>query len=215
MKKTVLLLSFIYSGVLLAQYTAKDFFTKEEMVWYGLNFSKARMIGQFDQASGAGKASGSDLKNRWIIAWNNVVVMEPNNFELKDAFNKSDIFYDFTATEKQNNTIDPEKLLSFNSYNFLDPKEAVQDIISNLSTGQKAEGMAVTFIVESFNKLNNEAIVYVTIFDIKTKAIFVSERIVGRPSGIGLRNYWAGAIRDIIEQIDGRYYRRWKNSLKN
>ena len=70
------------------------------------------MIGQFDQAMGAGAASGTDLKNKWIPAWNSIILTEPKNFKIKEAFHKDDVFYDVVATEKLNANINSEELMS-------------------------------------------------------------------------------------------------------
>ena len=210
MKKIILSLLLAVSFGVNYQYTAKEVFTSNTIVWYGLNFSKAKMIGQFDQAMGAGAASGADLKNKWIPAWNSIILTEPKNFKIKEAFHKDDVFYDVVATEKLNANINSEELMTFNSYKFDDAQKTVKDIIAKLKGGEKTEGIGVTFIVESFNKSLDEAVFYVTIFDIKTKNVLIMERIVGKPVGIGLRNFWAGAVKHVLKQITTDYYKIWK-----
>lgn len=210
MKKVVLILLFALSCNAFSQNTVKEVFTSNTIVWYGLNFSKAKMIGQFDQAMGAGMASGSDLKNKWIPSWNSIILTEPKNFKIKEAFHKDDVFYDITANEKLNANINAEELMTFNSYKFDDSQKTVKDIVAKLRGGEKTEGIGVTFIVESFNKSLDEAVFYVTIFDIKTKNILVVERMVGKPVGIGLRNFWAGAVKHVLKQITADYYKMWK-----
>lgn len=210
MKKIILSLLLAVSLGVFSQNTAKEVFTSNTIVWYGLNFSKAKMIGQFDQAMGAGAASGADLKNKWIPAWNSIILTEPKNFKIKEAFHKDDVFYDVVATEKLNANINSEELMTFNSYKFDDAQKTVKDIIAKLKGGEKTEGIGMTFIVESFNKSLDEAVFYVTIFDIKTKNVLIMERIVGKPVGIGLRNFWAGAVKHVLKQITTDYYKIWK-----
>ena len=77
MKKIILSLLVTASCSVFSQNTAKDFFTKNEMVWFGINFSEAKMVGQFDQGMGAAPATGSDIKNKWISGWNGIVIAEP------------------------------------------------------------------------------------------------------------------------------------------
>ena len=197
-----------------AQFTAKDVFSSKTIVWYGLNFSEAKMVGQFDQAMGAGPASGSDIKNKWIPQWNSLIMTEQKNFKIKEAFQKDEVFYDITPTEKQNQNINSDDLMSFNSYTFKDAQKTAKEIVSKLKGGEKTEGIGVTFIVESFNKSMDEAVVYVTVFDIKTKNILILERMVGKPMGIGLRNFWAGAMKHVIKQITTDYYNLWKSKTK-
>lgn len=210
MKKIILILLSAVSFSIFSQNTAKEIFSSNTIVWYGLNFTKAKMIGQFDQAMGAGEASGSDIKNKWIPAWNSIILTEPKNFKIKEAFHKDDVFYDIASNEKLNANINSEELMTFNSYKFDNAQKTVKDVVTKLK-GEKTEGIGVTFIVESFNKSLDEAVFYVTIFDIKTKNILIMERMVGKPVGIGLRNFWAGAVKHVIKQITTDYYKIWKS----
>ena len=214
MKKIILGLLLINTISSFSQFTAKDVFNSKNIVWYGLNFSEARMIGQFDQAMGAGPATSSDLKNKWIPGWNALVQTEQKNYKIKEAFQKDDVFYDVTPTDKQNYDINNNELMSFNSYVFKDAQKTATAIVSKLNGSQKTEGIGVTFIVESFNKSSDEAVIYVTVFDIKTKNILRLERMVGKPMGIGLRNFWAGAVKHIIKQITTDYYSKWRTLAK-
>ncbi|HRG00052.1 MAG TPA: hypothetical protein PKZ75_02980 [Bacteroidia bacterium] len=214
MKKIILSLLMVSTLGVFAQFTAKDVFSSKTIVWYGLNFSEAKMVGQFDQAMGAGPASGSDIKNKWIPQWNSLIMTEQKNFKIKEAFQKDEVFYDITPTEKQNQNINSDDLMSFNTYTFKDAQKTAKEIVSKLKGGEKTEGIGVTFIVESFNKSMDEAVVYVTVFDIKTKNILILERMVGKPMGIGLRNFWAGAMKHVIKQITTDYYNLWKSKAK-
>lgn len=214
MKKIILSLLMVSTLSVFAQFTAKDVFSSKTIVWYGLNFSEAKMVGQFDQAMGAGPASGSDIKNKWIPQWNSLIMTEQKNFKIKEAFQKDEVFYDITPTEKQNQNINSDDLMSFNTYTFKDAQKTAKEIVSKLKGGEKTEGIGVTFIVESFNKSMDEAVVYVTVFDIKTKNVLILERMVGKPMGIGLRNFWAGAMKHVIKQITTDYYNLWKSKSK-
>ncbi len=214
MKKIILSLLMVSTLGVFAQFTAKDVFSSKTIVWYGLNFSEAKMVGQFDQAMGAGPASGSDIKNKWIPQWNSLIMTEQKNFKIKEAFQKDEVFYDITPTEKQNQNINSDDLMSFNTYTFKDAQKTAKEIVSKLKGGEKTEGIGVTFIVESFNKSMDEAVVYVTVFDIKTKNVLILERMVGKPMGIGLRNFWAGAMKHVIKQITTDYYNLWKSKAK-
>ncbi|MDF2452634.1 MAG: hypothetical protein K0S26_2138 [Bacteroidota bacterium] len=210
MKKTFLITLIASSFAIFAQNTKQDISKANEIIWYGLNFSQAKMVGQFDQAVGAGAATASELKNEWVPAWNTLIISEPLNFKIKESLKKDKIYFDMKPTEKMNRDIKTDDFMGVNAFTFADASNTVQNIVSQLSGGDKNEGIGMVFIVESFNKTNDEASVYVTLFDIKTKSVLVTERIVGKPKGIGLRNFWAGAIKHIIKQIDDRYYDSWK-----
>lgn len=214
MKKIILSLLLASTSIGFAQFTAKDVFTSKSIVWYGLNFTEAKMVGQFDQAMGAGPASALDLKNKWMPNWNGLIQTEPKNFKIAEAFQKDEVFYDVTPTEKANYAINTDDLMSFNSFKFTDAQKTVAKVISKLGQGEKTEGIGVTFVVESFNKSTDEASIYVAVFDIKTKNVLILERIVGKPMGIGLRNFWAGAVKHVIKQITADYYSKWRTLAK-
>jgi hypothetical protein len=209
MKKVILSILIITSCSVFSQNSIKDIFTAKSIVWYGLNFSEAKMIGEFDQAMGAGMATSEDLKKKWIPSWNSLIISEPKNFKIKEAFKKDEVFFDMVPTEKQNQSINQDGLMSVNPYTFTEAQKTVNTIVSKLNGGEKTEGIGVVFIVESFNRSMDEATVYVTIFDIKTKNVLISEKITGKPAGIGLRNFWAGAIKHILKEIDKTYYKKW------
>lgn len=214
MKKIILSLLVASTSIVFAQYTAKDVFSSKSIVWYGLNFSEAKMVGQFDQAMGAGPATAADLKNKWMPNWNGLIQSEPKNFKIAEAFQKDEVFYDVTPTEKANYAIGTDDLMSFNAFKFTDAQKTVAKVISKLGHGEKTEGIGVTFVVESFNKSSDEASIYVAVFDIKTKNVLILERIVGKPMGIGLRNFWAGAVKHVIKQITTDYYSKWRTLAK-
>src|SRR5438477_13026793 len=93
-------------SVMADTYTAKDVFNRDEIVWYGLDFSKAKMIGQFDQGAGAGAASGSDLKMKYFPGWNAVILNEPKKYDLKKTFRKMSVFNDISPVEAKNRSVD-------------------------------------------------------------------------------------------------------------
>lgn len=215
MKKCLLLtIAIVYSIALsYAQYTTKDIFQKDEIVWYGLDFSKSKMVGQFDQGAGAAPVSGYDLKTKYFLGWNMLVLKEQPKYDLKRAFRKNNVFYDLTAVEKSNSTVDPDNLFTYNTYMFDKPDSVVNGIVASYSKGEKKEGIGCVFIVESFSKVSAVAFYYVTLFDIRTNKVLLTKRILAKPRGIGVRNYWAGSILYALEEIGGNEYLQWKKEL--
>jgi trans-2-enoyl-CoA reductase len=83
-------------------------------------------------------------------------------------------------------------------------------MVNNYKGDVKKEGIGLSFIVENFNKGSQMATVYVTFFDIASKKVLISEKLSGKAMGIGMRNYWAGAIKAMLKQIDLTEYKNWK-----
>ncbi len=194
-----------------AQYTAKDVVTTDKMVWYGLDFSKAKMIGQFDQGNGIAPASGNDIKLKYIPGWNAVILNEPQKYDLNKTFRKTNVFKDLSPVEKNNSKIDPDNLFTYNDYKFENSNAVIEEIIKGYEKGEKAEGIGLTFIVEYFSKPAEQASVHVVFFDIATKKVLIKEHMYAKAGGIGLRNYWIRSIYNILDQIDDHYYKMWKN----
>lgn len=194
-----------------SQKTLKEFFSSDDVTWFGLNFTDARMIGAFDQINGAGDATPASIKNKWIPSWNGLVIGEPKNFKIKEAFRKTNLSFEMDANSKLNDAINTEKLMTFNAYSLADPQKTIKNVVSKLNGTEKKEGFGVTFVVESFNKMIDEAVIYVVIFDIKTKNVLLTEKVIGKPVGIGLRNFWAGAVKSVLKQIDKGLYDSWKS----
>lgn len=176
MKKVLCMFLAGLSLSLASQNTTKNVFDAKEIVWYGLNFTEAKMVGQFDQAMGAGPATANEIKTKWMTSWNSLIVSEPQNFKLKEDFAKDNVFYDLAPVEKANQSVKADNLMMVNAFTFADAQKSIKNAVSKLNGGEKKEGIGVTFVVESFNKTNEEAVVYAVVFDIKTKAILSAKK---------------------------------------
>lgn len=197
-----------------AQYTFNDFFSLKEVTCFGLCFSEAHLIGKFDQTIGLGMADKNVLKNKYIPSWNNLVTKEPRLFKVKEAFHKENVYYDIASTDFLNQNLNPDGLINQNNIPFSNINETLKAIVNRLKSTEKKEGIGVVFIIESFDKNRNEAIIYATLFDIKSKTVLFYDRIIGEPQGTGLRNFWAGSIKEILEKIEKKKYKEWKKTAK-
>ncbi|MDQ3047688.1 MAG: hypothetical protein M3R27_09090 [Bacteroidota bacterium] len=207
MKKIFTIALFIGITNCIAQ-DVKQIFTATEIAWYGLDFTKAKFVGGFDQAAGIAAATGSDMKSKWIPAWNSLILSEPNHFDLRKVFRKDNVYNDLNPVTELNSKIDPDECMGFNPTKI--SQAEIEEMVKKYN-GDKKDGIGLSFIVENFNKGSQMADVYVTFFDIASKKVLLSEKVSGKAVGIGMRNYWAGAIKDILKQIDSSHYKNWKN----
>jgi hypothetical protein len=208
--KRIILLTWVFSlsFILFSQNSVKDIFQEGEIVWFGLDFSQAKFIGQFEQ--GSGSLSGEDIKQNLMPAWNGLIINEPQKYNIPQTFRKSSVFNDLEVVADRNSDIDESTMLSVNQ----EKREIdVAAVISDYANGEKTEGLGLVFIVEYFNKSSIEAAIIVTYFDIQTKTVLHSERMTAKPRGFGLRNYWAGAIHGVFVQINRTQYNSWKQKL--
>ena len=204
MKKIIAITALLISSMgMQAQLTAKDVFTKNEIVWYGLDFTKAHFVGQFDQGFGIMPAKGWDMRNKWIPEWNALIGREQQNFDLRKTFRKDVVLFDLGPVNELTKKMDGDLCMSFNPASI--SAADIEQMVKLYEGTEKKEGIGLVFIVENFNKAEQIADIYVTFFDIATKKVLFSEKVQGKPMGNGMRNYWAGSIKNILKSIDGNF----------
>jgi len=198
--KKLILFSILIGSSIFAQ-TNKSAIFGDDLVWYGIDYSKAKFIED---------CQPGQLKNI-MFAWNVLVVNEANKYDVAKSFRKKNVFNDLAPVMKHNKDIDETQMMSLNPYKFDNADETVASIISSYTGGEKTEGLGLVFIVESYNKPKTQAIYYLTFFDVKTKQIIYTEKFTeGPPSGFGLRNYWASTILKVMKDVEQYKYASWK-----
>jgi len=75
-----------------------------------------------------------------------------------------------------------------------------------------ADGVGLLFVMETMRKIDKkgDAAIWVTLVNMKTKKVLMTERIITKATGIGFRNYWASTIKEVIEEIDKKKYKEWR-----
>ena len=185
--------------------TLKEVFNDSEspLTYLGIDFSKARLldIGNAD-----------DIRNRLYGSINDLIVLEPKKFDLKGAFRKSNISHDFGAVNKNNGKTNLNDILSTNSADFDRFKESdIAAMVKALDLSGK-DGVGLLFVMEAMRKIDKkgDAAIWVTLVDMKTKKVLMTERIITKATGIGFRNYWASTIKEVIEEVDKKKYKEWR-----
>ncbi len=206
--KKLALLSILFLGITLKSQDASKVFSATEIVWFGMDFTKAKFVGQFDQGMGAMPATGGDMRNKWIPQWNALIQNEQQNFDFKKALSKESIYYDIATVNTLNSKINPDNLMEVNPGKI--EKSEIDGMVKKYASADKKEGVGMVFIIENFNKGAQVADVYVTFFDIASKKILICEKMSGAAKGIGMRNYWAGAVKSIIKELGSGTFKSWK-----
>ncbi len=184
----------------------KNVFTDSEspILYLGIDFSESRLIDVGDAAA---------IRDKFYGSINQVVVDEPKKFDLKSAFKKSSMERDFGAVSKHNATANLNTIISTSSADFNRFKEAdVNNIVKGLDLSGKT-GVGLLFVMEAMKKEDKKAYasVWVTLVDMKTKKVLMTERVEARGGGgFGFRNYWASTIKGLIDTIDDKKYKEWQ-----
>lgn len=206
MKKSAIAFLMFLGVALVAQDKSKVSSAKE-IVWFGLDFTKAKFVGQFDQGMGAMPATGGDMRNKWIPQWNALIQNEQQNFDIKKALGVESVYYDIASVNTLNSKLNPDGCMDVNPGKI--DKSEIEGMVKKYESADKKDGVGLAFVVENFNKGSQMADVYVTFFDIASKKVLICEKVSGAARGVGMRNYWAGAIKGIIKEM-GSNFKSWK-----
>ena len=189
--------------------TAKDVFTNSEtpIFYLGIDFTQARLI---DDAT----ADQIDIRDRQFDGINDVIVSEAKKYDLAGAFHKSYVDHDLGLVAKRNEKANAEAIKSTNTGDFHRFTENdVNTLVKGFDFGGKS-GVGLLFITEALSKSQKAAAVWVTLVDMKSKKVLMTERMVGSVNkfgGFGFRNYWASAFKNIIDDIEKKKYSEWKS----
>ena len=186
--------------------TLKEVFSNSEspLTYLGIDFSKTRLLDE---------GNPSDIRDKYYVSINDLVINEPKKYDLKGAFNKSNIDHDFSAVTKNNANANVKEILSSNEADFNRFKESdIKSIVNDLDLSGK-QGIGLLFVMEAMRKIkkNSGVAIWVTFVDMKTKKVLMTERIESEViGGIGFRNYWASAIKNLIDNIEKKKYKEWQ-----
>ena len=186
--------------------TLKDVFTNSEspIIYLGIDFSKTKLLDN---------GNADEIRNKYYVSINQLIVNEPKKYDLKGAFVKSNINYDFGAVTKNNALANLNDILSTASTDFYRFKETdITAIVKKLDLAGKT-GIGLLLVLEAMRKLGNkgDAAIWVTLIDMKTKKVLMTERMESKgKGGIGFRNYWASTIRTLLDDIKDSKYKVWQ-----
>jgi len=187
MKKLNLFLVLALAVMSLNAQSKNEALSADKLVWLGLDFTKTRFIGK------ATFTSKDDLVNNFIPAWNKLMISEAEKFDISDFFKVETVEEKINYAYKLNSEIGSESIImDMEGRDYKITEEDVKNVVKNYNV--EGDGYALLFIVESFNKIDVKATIWVTYFHIPTKQVVFTKSITNKPVGFGTRNYWAGAI---------------------
>jgi hypothetical protein len=204
-----MILSFVcvfISQLTIAQ-SAKDVFDEKiPITWLGLDFTGAKFVGDREKIG-----SEEDL-HKLMTAWNNLMLNEPEKFDVGKALHRLPLKQAVDIAIAHNEKLNLQGTMTSAETPHL-TKEDVSRIISSYDFASQ-NGIGVLFVVDSFSKLQEEGVVWITFTNMNTKEVIFTNRLTAKPVGFGIRNYWAGAIYGMLKQIRLNHYDKWKKNYK-
>ena len=205
MKKTAFLVIalIIFSNLLRAQGNKEIFDPKTNLNWLGLDFSSVKFMGDSEKFD-------TETVRKLIKAWNKLMINEAEKYNVGKALHRPTLKYAINYAIDHNDQLDLQKVVDDGAKLLRLTKEDISQIISSYGFGNET-GIGVIFVAESFSKLDNKGVIWVTFVNMGSKEVIFTERLMGNPGGFGLRNYWAGAVYDILKQVKMKY-NTWKRN---
>ena len=202
--KRILLIIIVSLSVqsLSAQSSFSEIKKNHSWVWLGLDFSNTKLLGR------EGFNDPNKIIDHYFIAWNQLIFDEGEKYDVKKAFKLKQIYTDDSYFDAINSTVKLNELFVDRSYSL--SESDINNIVEEYNFSNIKQTIALVFIVERLDKPKEQAVFWVTLINSRTKEIILTERIIGKPGGFGFRNYWAGAVYDIIKQIKKKKYKQWK-----
>ena len=170
----------------------------KEWTWFGIDYTNCYFLTPMDFPS------ISDLEAK-IGAWNDLVLLERDKF-IEKTIGRRDINYYVDMIKEKNAEIDVKSRLSDDDFKTTHIESGmIQDIVDGYYIDDDMEGIGLVLIAESYSKPNVKGSYYVTFFDIATRKVISSERMLGKASGFGLRNYWANSYYQVLKSVGKKY----------
>lgn len=182
----VLIFSF-FSSAMQAQ-DKKKAVAEKNITWCGVDFTLARFTLVTEDPAAIVSTS--------LKAINTLIVAEPDKYNLKKFFSKSEVTPEVDMVNERNSKIDPTLLVVPDKYTIT--PEDVKKVISSYDTKGKT-GTGLVFVAENLHKVEQIGSYYVVFFDMASKEIIDMERKEGKATGIGFRNYWTGSVFTVMK----------------
>lgn len=212
MKKISTLLQIFTFGTLvlfcqnLSAQTLKDFFSSSEvpLTYLGVDFTRAKVLNEIS-------VNAIDIRDRQYAGINNVIINEPKKYDFAKAFTKTLVLNDISQANEKNSKIDAEKIMESSADELHLKKNDIESIVKGYNFSGK-KGIAVLFIMETLNKASATASMHVTLIDMGSGKILITERMSAKAAGFGFRNYWAKTVFVVLEDIRKDRYKEWKRA---
>lgn len=182
---------------------AQDVFdSKEPVTWLGLDFSALKLV-KSDET-----VTENELQSKYFPGWNDLILNEPKKFDIAKAIDHNTVENATEAVTAVNESAKgPFITTDKKAFEHLD-NAAVKQMVKKYNLKGKS-GIGLVFIVESMDKVREEASIWVTFINMSTKEVLLSKPMTGKSGGFGFRNYWAGSINKVLKALPGNM-KKWE-----
>ncbi|NVO18781.1 MAG: hypothetical protein HXX13_03725 [Bacteroidetes bacterium] len=161
------------------------------VTFFGIDFTKAKgvLIG----------ASSTEMRDKYFLAINTLMVVEQQKYDIGKALYKSDVKVELRTVDELNQKIDTSYFKAYSSSEIVPlDKNTIQSIVRQYNLKDKT-GIGLVFIAESLDKPGKLGTYYLVYFSMPEGNLILSEKVYGKPGGFGIRNFWAASIYSILK----------------
>lgn len=214
LKKLAFSASFSVGLVLSLQaQTIQDIFNNTDypVSWMGIDYSHVKVVGNVGQLGGSTPVSKTELREKYFPSWNYLILDESDKYDIARMLHRKKVDMDIDMVKNINEQANVDSLeVKITPYY---SARTIQSFV-NLYPAENKAGIGLVFIAESVNKTQKEAYYHIVFYNRQTNEVLLQERMRGEPSGMGIRNYWAGSYYSVMELIKSSAYSKWHTKYK-
>lgn len=183
-----------------------DFLCSKEILWTGINFSKARFTRK-------GFEFSQEILQHYFLDWNRLILNDQKKYDIRMSFRKPVMQYDLSQITKINKAVKVSHILSQRID--LNDLLSEEDICAYMSSFRfdNPQKFGLMFIVESFDSTTKMASIWVVLFQTNDGQVVLCEKFLKIPCGLGTRNYWARTFYNLLFDIKSTAFLRWENLI--
>jgi len=172
-----------------------------DLVWCGLDYSKAKFIGTQDFRQ------PEQIFPGMIEAWNGLFMNEM--IPQMEKMAKS-VGSDLHAVEAANEKCDKSQIVHEDGTKdeMVTPSHITDADIAKMVGAydlKHDKGVGLVFIMDRLVKAQETGCMYVVFFDLGSRKVLHSERVVASAGGIGFRNFWFRPVKDAVKKLPKMY----------
>jgi hypothetical protein len=165
----------------------------DEVVWFGLDYTQVKFIGVSDQFNDL-----EAIQHNYFRSWNELILSESSKYDLKGAFKITNLVYALDSAIARSERRDMKDIVQMTKYEL--SENQVNEIVKAYAD-PAINKVGAIFVMETLNKIAVKETMWVTFFHVSTGEVFYTERLIGKPKGMGFRNYWAGGYYRVITEL--------------
>jgi len=207
--KKLFILCMVCLGLGSQAQTIQDFFSDKAgtVTWLGIDYSNVKLLGDFTQFKDAGPVAPEEIRDKYFPGINSLVLNESSKYDFKGMFMLSALVPDISMVTTLNAAADAARMKDGKENKF--STEGLAVTVDKYDLTDK-EGLGIILIADVLNKYTEKATYYVVVFNMKSREILLCEKVTEKAGGIGIRNYWAGSLYNLVKDGKKNLYWSWK-----